>query len=122
MFPALAFAFLRVGVFRLAKSNADGNAGQIEGFAQSVYQIAYIGLRQGAGARAEEHEARRARLRLSHITQLDASAGDRRRRILLGRRLQEAIEPGCRNAPVPDFMTRFDGVEELVEPLPVHSR
>src|ERR1051325_889458 len=57
----------RERVLLLAQRDADRHAGQVEAVAQSVGEVAQIGVRYRIGAGAEEHETRRPRLRLGHV-------------------------------------------------------
>ena len=74
------------------KRNPHRRARQVEGLAQRIGEIAQIGLRDGVGARAEQHEARRPRLGLRDVVQLQPPARYRRRRIGRDRLLEPAIE------------------------------
>src|SRR5580704_12155404 len=70
-----------IGIFLFSQGQADRRARQIEGFPQAVHEIALIGIGKRVGAGAEQHEARRAAFRLRDVVELEAAAGDGRRRM-----------------------------------------
>src|ERR1700733_865313 len=69
----------------------DRRSGQIKVLAQTVDQIATIRLRQRTGARAEQHEGRRSRLRLCHVIEPQATAAKGGRRMRRNGLRQEAV-------------------------------
>src|SRR5215469_1266779 len=73
----------RVWVARAAELHADRDAGEAEGFAQAVDQVAAVVLRHLGGAGAEHDEGRGTGLRLRDVAQLQAPAVDQRRRVAL---------------------------------------
>src|SRR5436305_4323723 len=56
-------------VVLLAQGQPDGRAGKIERVAQTVDEVAPVIVRHRVGARAEQHEARRARLGLGDVVE-----------------------------------------------------
>ena len=64
---------------------------------------------------AEQHEIGRARLRLGHVADLDATSRHGRRRRVVDHRRQPAIEPPGGDARVPDRVRRDHSFHQLVE-------
>src|SRR3546814_7812304 len=88
----------------------------------SDLQIAFIASRQAVSPRAEDHEGRRPRPRLRDIAQLDALAPRRRRRIILDRAFEPAVEPRGRHAVRPDFALLERGAHQRIDALARRAR
>src|SRR5580704_4824886 len=70
----------RVGVVApRAHRHTDRHADEAEGLAQAVDEVALVALGNLVDRIAEQHEERRARLGLRHVTDLDPAPGDGRR-------------------------------------------
>jgi hypothetical protein len=96
---------------------SDRRARQFEHLAQGVGEVAKVGLRHGVGARAEQHEARRPRLGLRYIIQLQPPARYRRRRVGIDGLLEPAIERRGRHPLVPDRVGPLDRAHQPIDPL-----
>src|SRR5439155_774747 len=83
-------------------------AGPVEVLAQQVDEVAPVALRQLARLRGEESEGRRAGVGLRHVAQLEAAAGDQRRRMPLLHLGQPAVEDGRGDVAVPGRVRRKD--------------
>src|SRR5207248_10066872 len=70
---------LPIWVVLLAQREADRRAGEIEGFAQAVDQRTLVVVRHRVGAGTEHHEARRTRLGLRDVVELEPPARHRGR-------------------------------------------
>src|SRR5687767_8599149 len=79
-------------VARAAKGQPQRHRAELEVAAQGIDQIAAIAFGQLVGAVAEHDEARRPRLDLGDVAQLDPFALRRRRRIGLDCALEPAVE------------------------------
>src|SRR3546814_10745000 len=90
--------------------------------AHAVDQIAFIASRQAVSPRAEDHEGRRPRPRLRDIAQLDALTPRRRRRIILDRAFEPAVEPRGRHAVRPDFALLERGAHQRIDALARRAR
>src|SRR6185312_11470181 len=91
----------RERILLLAQRQADRRTGQVERLAQTVNEIALVGVRHRVGAGAEQDEARRPALGLGDVVELETAAGDGRRRVRRGCVLEPTIERGGGNALVP---------------------
>src|SRR5687767_10901319 len=91
-----------VGILRLAQHKPDRNARETKNVAQTVDQIARVGLGQILSVRAKDHKGGRPGVRLRHVTNLDAAPAWGRRRMALDHFLKPAVERGCGDAPVPE--------------------
>ena len=121
LFLLLLFGAACERIVRGTQGKPDRHARHVEGFAQAVDEIAHIGLRHRIGARAGNDEARRARLYLRHVLDLEATARDCRRRLMRDDARQPAVETAGRYAAVPDFMGLDDILHELVDTLPAFA-
>ena len=104
-------------ILLLAQGQADRGAGQIEAFAQAVDEIAPVGVRDRVGAAREQHESRRAALRLGDVIEPDRPAGHRRRRMRGGDLGEPTVERTRSRAPVPHLVRVDDRLHQPVEPL-----
>src|SRR3546814_10994409 len=74
------------------------------------------------GPRSEDHEGRRPSARLRDIAQLYALAPRRRRRIMLDRAFEPAVEPPGRHAVRPDFALLERGAHQRIDALARRAR
>src|SRR6202012_2798915 len=79
-------------ILRPPQLKANRGAGQLEGVAETVHQIAGIVLRRLLGAGAEDDEGGRATLCLRHVAQFQAPAADQRRLVSLEGVLEPAVQ------------------------------
>src|SRR3546814_3461438 len=89
--------------------------------AEAFDEITQIAVRQLIDPRAEQDEARRPRVHLGDIAELDPLAARHRRRIALDRVLEPAVELAGGNAPRPG-LPHLDGrAEHLVKRSEEHT-
>src|SRR3546814_12438012 len=82
---------------RISDWSSDVCSSDLEGFAQAVFQVAQVGVRQFLRLGAEDREGRRAGLGLGGVLQAHRAAGARRRRMRGGHRVEPAVEVGGRS-------------------------
>src|SRR5829696_8496606 len=111
-----------IRVLSRPQRHPDRHAWQVERLAQGVDQIPRVRLRERVELVAEDREGRRAGLRLRYIADLDAPAGDRRRRVRGKRPLAPLVQPRRRDAAVPDLVGSHDRLHEPVEALASEPR
>ena len=82
-----------------------------------LVEVAHIGHGQVVELVAEQREGRRPRLGLRHIADLDAPAGDSRRRMGREHAFEPAIDLRGGNAAVPDLIGAEDRLHQPVDAL-----
>src|SRR3546814_6465206 len=103
----------RLGIVTLAEVDAERRAGQAEGVAQAVLQVAQVGGRQIFRLGAEDGEGRRSGLGLRDVLEADRPAARGRRRVRGGRRVEPAVEVGGRHATLPHLIRSEEHTSEL---------
>src|SRR6185312_8917227 len=103
------------GVLAATQPEADRRAGHAEGLAHVVDEVALIGRGHGIWPRGKDDEARRAHAGLRHVAEFQSPAGDRRRRMRFGGRVEPAIELGGRDVGVPDLLGGKDRLHQPVD-------
>src|ERR1043165_7466215 len=101
----------------LPQCQPDRRARQRERLAHAVHQIAQVALRHCVGARAEQDEARRARLRLRDVVELQPPAGDRGWRMRGEHAAKPAVERVRRDAAIPYRVRVVHRLHQPVEPF-----
>src|ERR1700710_557423 len=100
---ASAFSAVSERVARRPSLQAHRHRAEAQFPADAVDQIAQIGVRELVDAGAEQDEARRPRVDLGDVSELDPFAARRRRRVLLDRVLEPAVELTGRDPLRPGF-------------------
>src|SRR5215468_50344 len=108
----------RERVVSATQLDADRYAGKIESLAQTVAEIAQVGLRQSLGARAEGDESGRPRRGLRHEADFRAAPVGGRRRMSLEGFAKPAVEVAGGHAPVPDLIAAHHLTHEPIEATP----
>src|SRR5690348_5749884 len=117
---ALAPLLAAAGVERIrpaAEVEAQRNRAKIEVAPQRVHEIAPVAFGKLVGAVAEDDEARRPRLHLSDVAQLDPLPLGRGRRVRLDRILEPAVELARRHALAPGLAQLERDLEHRIDAL-----